>query len=360
MGSEGHSGVRIVSIGGGTGLATLLSGLKRYVGKDHTAPSGAFESGIESLTAVVTVSDDGGSSGRLREEFQMLPPGDIRNCMVALAEDERLLTKLFQYRFQSGGELSGHSFGNLFLTALQSVTGDFLEAIRVSSEVLAIKGRIFPATMEDVDLLAELEDGRVIRGESKITGARSKVNKLWLSRTLCKPLPETLEALHQADLITIGPGSLYTSIIPNLLVDGITEAIRRSPALKVYICNIMTQPGETAGFHVEDHLRTLLAYSSQLTLDCALVNATPIGDSLREKYLADGAVPVEFEAGESFAANEQPRFVAAGAAPPIRIVCGDLLNENGVVRHDPRKLAELLLRVYHAYAHAERFTVSHP
>ncbi|MFY9557610.1 MAG: gluconeogenesis factor YvcK family protein, partial [Blastocatellia bacterium] len=264
-----------MSIGGGTGLSSLLSGLKSYVGKEST--SRLESSWIETLTAVVTVTDDGGSSGRLREEFQILPPGDIRNCMAALAEDEHLLTRLFQYRFESGGDLSGHSFGNLFLAALAGVTGDFLEAVKVSSEVLAIKGRIFPSTVQDVSLVAELDDGRVIEGETNIVESRSRIKRLSLSSECCRPLPETLDAIKEADIITIGPGSLYTSIVPNLLVDGIVDAMRESTAMKVYVCNIMTQPGETEGFDLKDHLRVLFEYSPNLDIDCVIVNNAQIG-----------------------------------------------------------------------------------
>jgi uncharacterized cofD-like protein len=326
-----------VSIGGGTGLSTLLSGLKRYVGREDLTRDREHTEWIESLTAIVTVTDDGGSSGRLREEFQILPPGDIRNCMAALAEDERLLTRLFQYRFESDGDLSGHSFGNLFLTALTGVTGDFLDAIRLSSEVLAIKGRIYPSTMENVDLMAELEDGRIIHGETRIVESRARIQRLWLSCEKCEPLPETLDALKHADIITIGPGSLYTSIIPNLLVEGIVDAISDSRALKIYICNVMTQPGETEGFGVEDHLRVLYEYSSSLQIDYVIVNSAPINDALREKYLADGAVQVEFNSGIEATVEDGSGF---------RLVLGDLLNENDVVRHDPDKLAHLLLELY--------------
>lgn len=299
---------------------------------------------IETLTAVVTVTDDGGSSGRLREEFQILPPGDIRNCIAALAEDEHLLTRLFQYRFESDGHLSGHSFGNLFLAALAGVTGDFLEAIKVSSEVLAIKGRIFPSTVEDVALVAELEDGRVIQGETSIVKSRAPIRRLHLSTDHCRPLPETLEAIKHADLITIGPGSLYTSIIPNLLVDGIVDAMRDSDAQKVYICNIMTQPGETDNFDAADHLRVLFEYSPNLELDYVIVNTAPIGASLREKYLADGAAQVEFESVLSEAS--EPRVEMSGQARAFQLMCRDVLHEDGLVRHDPDKLARLILELH--------------
>lgn len=341
--SDIRKGLNIVSIGGGTGLSTLLSGLKHYVGKEAFLINNPGTCWIDTLTAVVTVTDDGGSSGRLREEFQILPPGDIRNCMVALAEDERLLTKLFQYRFDSNGNLSGHSFGNLFLTTLTEVTGDFLEAIKVSSEVLAIKGRIFPSTMEDVELVAELEDGKIVKGETRIVEARSRIARLWLSRERCRPLRETLEAIAQADIITIGPGSLYTSIIPNLLVDGIVEALNASRAMKVYICNIMTQPGETTHFSVEDHIHTLFEYSPDLSIDSVLVNTAPISDESREKYFADGATQVKFELGTCADFATGQRAISGMNGQPVQFVCGDVLIEDGVVRHDPHKLAKLLL-----------------
>jgi uncharacterized cofD-like protein len=346
MSLELNSGLKIVSIGGGTGLSTLLGGLKTHAG--HEAMVGASRlPWIETLTAVVTVTDDGGSSGRLREEFQILPPGDIRNCMAALAEDERLLTKLFQYRFESDGDLSGHSFGNIFLAALTGVTGDFLEAIKLTSEVLAIKGRIFPSTTEDVSLMAELEDGRVVAGETRIVQARSRIKKIWLSHQDCHPLPETMEAIERADLITIGPGSLYTSIIPNLLVHGIVDGIRSSNAIRVYICNIMTQPGETEGFNVEDHIRALYDCSPGLPLDYVIVNSAPISSALRGKYLADGAVQVE--PGSGLAMDGLTRIIEGRShiAAPVDfgIVTGDLINENDVVRHDPGKLARLLLEI---------------
>lgn len=338
------SGLRVVSIGGGTGLSTLLSGLKKYVGTE--CDEGRW---IDVLTAVVTVTDDGGSSGRLREEFQILAPGDIRNCIVALAEDEHLLTRLLRYRFESNGELAGHSFGNLLLTALTNITGDFLEAIKVTSEVLAIKGRIFPSTMEDATLVAELEDGRLIRGESQITAARSHIKNLTLLPEHSKPLPETLQAIREADIITVGPGSLYTSIIPNLLVNGIVEEMCRSSALKVYVCNVMTQPGETDGFDGDAHIRAMLAYSPRLKFDYVLVNSTPISAESREKYLADGSVQVEFKPDAAAAFPHHPETVVPLGGiphPRFRVVRGDLLCEKNVVRHDPHKLARMVMNLY--------------
>lgn len=342
---ETESGLKIVSVGGGTGLSALLSGLKSFVGKESLSPSGSAR-WIETLTAVVTVTDDGGSSGRLREEFQILPPGDIRNCMAALAEDQHLLTRLFQYRFESDGHLSGHSFGNLFLAALTGVTGDFLEAVKLSSEVLAIKGRIFPSTVEDVALVAELEDGRVIRGETNIVESRTPIKRLSLSSAMCRPLPETLDAINRADIITIGPGSLYTSIIPNLLVDGIVDAMRESDALKLYICNIMTQPGETDNFDVEDHLRVLFEYSPKLEIDYVIVNTAPISGDLREKYLADGAAQVNFDSlvREGFDGEPHPASVQTGNGVfGFQLICRDVLREDGLVRHDSAKLARLVM-----------------
>jgi uncharacterized cofD-like protein len=356
-----HAGLRIVSLGGGTGLSTLLSGLKHFVGPDSLEQASSEGLWVESLTAVVTVTDDGGSSGRLREEFQILPPGDIRNCMVALAEDEHLLTKLFQYRFESDGHLSGHSFGNLFLAALTGVTGDFLDAIKASSEVLAIKGRIFPSTIEDVALMAELEDGRVLEGETSIVESRGRIKRLWLSNNCCRPLPETLDAIRNADVITLGPGSLYTSIIPNLLVGDIVDEIRRSPALKLYICNIMTQPGETEGFSVEDHLRALFGYSHGLELDYVLVNSTPINAALREKYLADSAVQVGFDSmlQSSIQEGAQEVFnISSKSVSRFKIVCRDLLNENDVVRHDHAKLAALVMEIYQTKKAAASHSIS--
>lgn len=321
--------------------------MKAFVGKESLSNANPGGSWIETLTAVVTVTDDGGSSGRLRQEFQILPPGDIRNCIAALAEDENLLTRLFQYRFESEGDLSGHSFGNLFLAALAGVTGDFLEAIKFSSEVLKIKGRIFPSTVEDVALVAELEDGRVIRGETNIVASRSPIRRLRLSSDSCRPLPETLDAIKQADIITIGPGSLYTSLIPNLLVDGIVDAMRGSDALKIYICNIMTQPGETDHFDVEAHLRVLFDYSPNLDLDFVIVNTAPISAELREKYLADGAAQVEFKsfAVAGFKGERYPSFIETSKRiHPFHLIGRGVLHEDGLVRHDPDKLALLVLQ----------------
>src|SRR5437773_2424519 len=257
---------RVVTLGGGTGLSVLLRGLKEHVVRrpDELATA---ERPISDLAAIVTVTDDGGSSGRLRRENRILPPGDIRNCMVALSKDEALLGRLFQYRFHAGRGLIGHNFGNLFLAALTHVTGDFTEAIRVSSKVLAIRGRIFPSTLSNVHLVATLENGRVVHGETRITASRAPIKKLKLSTRGVRPLPKAVEAIKQADLILLGPGSLYTSILPNLLIPEIASAIAKSKAPRVYIANLMTQPGETAGYALADHLRAIQEHVPQRVID---------------------------------------------------------------------------------------------
>ena len=280
--------LRIVSIGGGTGLSTLLRGLKRYV----KAQPGALE-----ITAIVTVTDDGGSSGRLRRELSVLPPGDIRNCMVALSEDEALLSKLFQYRFTGGRGLKGHSFGNLFLTAMTDLTGDFGQAVKLSSEVLAVLGRIYPSTAANVTLAAVLEDGTRVLGETKISRSKARIARIEMHPRRPKPLPEALHAIAEADLITLGPGSLFTSLIPNLLVDGIPRAIAQSPALKAYFVNLMSQPGETINFRASDHVTALLrhtgkTYRSSLIHVCVVNTGMP-GSKVLDRYQAQAARPVE-------------------------------------------------------------------
>ena len=321
--------LRIVTLGGGTGLSTLLHGLKRFA-------SGWADPGedgpLVDLAAVVTVSDDGGSSGKLRRAFDILAPGDIRNCLVALAEDETLLSKLFQYRFQDGKGLEGHSFGNLFLTALTEVTGDFHQAIQLSSEVLAIRGRIFPSTLENVRLEAQLESGRSVRGESRISSAQARIRRVRLQPRRCPPLPETLAAIAEADLITLGPGSLYTSVIPNLLVDGIPDAIEASKALKVCIGNLMWQPGETDGYTASDHLRAVLEHSGRPIVDCILLNSGKIPSSVLKRYRKQHAWPVEDDCTE---------LEGMG----VDVISEDLLAAGAVVRHDSGRLADLLVRL---------------
>jgi uncharacterized cofD-like protein len=312
--------LRIVAIGGGTGLSRLLHGLKPY----------ASDTGEVEITAVVTVTDDGGSSGRLRREFDVLPPGDIRNCMVALSEDEALLSRLFQYRFSAGRGLKGHSFGNLFLMALTRLTGDFALAVKLSSGILASAGRIYPATAANVSLEAELENGKTVKGETRISKSRSRIQRIRLSPRSCKPLPETLEAIAQADLITLGPGSLFTSVIPNLLVRDIPRAIRRSRALKAYFVNLMWQPGETIGFRASDHVDAIHRHAGGPFLNAVVLNNRPVTPKLRRKYAADRALPVD---------NDVERLRAMG----LDIVAADLLAEGDTVKHDSRATAEVAM-----------------
>src|SRR5580658_858705 len=259
-------GFRVVALGGGTGLSALLRGLKQHVVRGGDKNPNA-ERPISDLAAIVTVTDDGGSSGRLRRENRVLPPGDIRNCMVALSKDEALLGRLFQYRFHAGRGLIGHNFGNLFLAALTHVTGDFAEAIRVSSKVLAIRGRIFPSTLSNVHLVGRLANGRTVRGETNITASRTPIEKVSLSPRRVTPFPAVIDAIREADLILLGPGSLYTSILPNLLIPEISAAIARSEAPRVYIANLMTQPGETAAYSLADHLRAIRKHTPHTFVD---------------------------------------------------------------------------------------------
>jgi uncharacterized cofD-like protein len=320
--------MRVVAIGGGTGLSTVLRGLKHHV--EEVARPARLHPTITRLTAVVTVTDEGGSSGRLRRELRILPPGDIRNCLVALAEDERLMTQLFNYRFASGHGLKGHSLGNLFLAALSHSTGDFSQAVRLSSEVLAIRGEIFPSTLSDVRLKARLRGGRVVYGESRITRTRLPIRQLQIVPSRCRPLPETLAAIAAADLITLGPGSLYTSLIPNLLVHGIPEAIRRSKARKVYVCNLMTQPGETRGYTAADHVRALDVHGGGRLFDDVILNTVGLSARMRRRYAAERAELV---------VNDLEKIRELGVEP----VTASLLVEDHVVRHDHARLAQLLL-----------------
>src|SRR5580704_4509064 len=325
------SGLRVVVIGGGTGLSTLLKGLKWYVTPPGERPSTKpGKPQISDLCAVVTVSDDGGSSGRLRKEFNMLPPGDVRNCIVALSEDEALLSRLFQHRFAKGSGLEGHSFGNLFLAALTSITGDFAEAVRLSSEILLTRGRIYPATMSSVELEALFEDGARVRGETRITARKGKIRELVLVPPDVEPLPQTLEAIASADLITIGPGSLFTSLIPNLLVRGIPEAILESPAIKVFVCNLMTQVNESLSLTAADHIRALDHHAGVRLFDYALLNRKAASAEMKAKYAIEGAsqIVVDLEAIEDL-----------GVCP----VLGDYLDEGTVARHATDHVAHDLM-----------------
>jgi uncharacterized cofD-like protein len=321
-----NSGQNLVAIGGGTGLSTLLAGLKELVGKQSE------DFWIESLSAIVTVSDDGGSSGRLRDQLQMLPPGDIRNCMIALSEDSSLLSRLFRYRFRGDGELGGHSFGNLFLAALTEVTGDFNEAIRLSSEVLASKGHIFPATISDVRLAAELEDGTVVRGETQITASRIPIRRLRLEPEQCLPLPQALKAIRSADVITVGPGSLYTSILPNLLVANVARAIGESPATKIFVSNLMTQPGETDGYTARQHLETVKQYAPEIHFDFVVVNSRRISSEQAQRYAVEDAYQIGIDEPLEQSLDDSTEIMQA-----------DLLDDGEKVRHNSKRLAQVVV-----------------
>ncbi len=324
-GSAQPDEIRVVAIGGGTGLSTLLKGLKHYT----SAQAGAHLR-IAELSGIVTVSDDGGSSGRLRKELNMLPPGDIRNCIVALSEDEALLSRLFQHRFQKGSGLEGHSFGNLFLAALTNITGDFAEAVRVSSEVLLTRGHIYPATTSNVELEATLDDGSRVKGETKITASKGRILEVHLVPADVQPMQQTLEAIARADLITIGPGSLFTSLIPNLLVRGIPEAIAASSATRVFVCNLMTQANESLGLTAADHIRALQQHSQSRIFDFALISHTAASPDLLAKYALEGATQIVVDLD---------RIEALGVRP----ILGDYLDEAGVARHATDRVASDLL-----------------
>lgn len=311
-----NRGPKIVAIGGGTGLSMLLKGIKHIT---------------NNITAVVTVGDDGGSSGRLREEMGVLPPGDIRNCIAALADDEDLVTKLFQYRFKSGEGLEGHSFGNLFLTALCAITGDMVRAVKESSNVLSIRGRVLPSTLDDMKLAAEMEDGRIIHGESNIPEAHGKIKRLFTEPENCKALPEVILAIRNADLIILGPGSLYTSVIPNLLIDEIAKEVAAAEAKKIYVCNIMTQPGETDGYAVSDHIQALMKHAGSKKL----INTVFVNDfiplNLADNYKTAHSYPVKIDIDN---------IKRLG----VKIFSKKLIEDNkdGLVRHSSHRVARAI------------------
>jgi uncharacterized cofD-like protein len=306
----------IVCIGGGTGLPNLLRGLKEYTGN---------------LTAIVTVADDGGSSGIIRDELKIPPPGDIRNCLLALAGTEPLMERLFQHRFTMGS-FRGHSFGNLFLAAMTEVLGDFELAIKESSKVLAVKGQVLPSTLADVTLEAEYKDGSRVCGESSIPKARREISKVSLRPPDVKPLKEALEAVEKADAIILGPGSLYTSIIPNLLIKDLAECIAASRAKKIYVVNIMTQPGETTGYTALDHVRAIIQHSSREVIEYVVINTEKVPEKLLERYLEDGATPVFCDA---------EKIAELG----YNVVEGEILNPTDVIRHSPKKLARIIMDI---------------
>jgi uncharacterized cofD-like protein len=310
-------GPRVVAVGGGNGLAALLRGLKT-----HTS----------NLTAVVTMADDGGSSGLLRRDMGMPPPGDLRNCLVALADDESMMSRLFQYRFPDGGGLQGHSFGNLFMAALTEVTGDFERAVQESTHILKVRGRVLPSTLDDVVLHAQLEGGGQVSGESTITAAERLPRRVWLSPTAPRPLPQAIAALRRADLVVLGPGSLYTSVIPNLLIPEVRAAIKASKGWVVYVCNVMTQPGETDGYTAADHLDALHRHGLAGLVDVVLVNDAAVSPVLVASYQRLGARPVVVD---------EDRLREAG----VKVTYAQVAAESNVVRHDSERLAQALIRI---------------
>jgi uncharacterized cofD-like protein len=333
------SGVNIVAIGGGTGLSTLLRGLKRFVDGD-----GPWS--VAALGAIVTVTDEGGSSGVLRKEFGMLPPGDIRNCIVALAEEERLLSQLFSYRFDTDSALKGHSLGNLLLTAMTDITGSFDNAVLAASEVLAIRGEIYPSTLADVRIRATLEDGAELVGEVAISGSNigdaprttvrhARITHLALDPADAEPTAGALAALADADLIIIGPGSLYTSVLPNLVIQRLAEALRNARALRVYVCNVMTQPNETDGYSAQDHLRAIIEHAG-LVVDVMVMNGNRPSEAIIAHYASMNQHPVQFDLDEIRTLGVTPFF-------------GDIIAEDDFVRHDPAALAQTIFQIYERY-----------
>jgi uncharacterized cofD-like protein len=318
--------LRVVAIGGGTGLSTLLRGLRSHV----TACAPCEPGLISDLAAVVTVTDDGGSSGRLRKGFNMLPPGDLRNCMVALSEEEDMLAKLFGHRFRKGDSLQGHNFGNLFVAALTEITGDFGQAIQLASKILATRGRIFPVTTANASLVARMDDGSLVRGETKITASRKRIVELMLDPPDAAALPETLEAIERADLITVGPGSLYTSLITNLLVQGMPAALANARGVRVFICNLMTQANESLNLTASEHIERIYEHTRAPIFDYALVNTAAFSAETLARYAAEGASPIEADI---------ERIEALG----VRVISGDFASEESVVRHAAGRVTGALL-----------------
>jgi uncharacterized cofD-like protein len=323
---EDKSPLRVVAIGGGSGLSALLQGLKQFT-RQSARKAPALD-----ITAIVTVTDDGGSSGRLRREFDVLPPGDIRNCMVAMSEDSALLSRLFQYRFAAGRGLKGHSFGNLFLTALTEIMGDFPEAVRVSSEVLKIAGRIYPSTASNVALEATLADGTKVVGETRISRSRKPIRRVQLIPRKVPPLAAALAAIAEADVITLGPGSLFTSVVPNLLVQGVAAAIQRSAAVRAYFVNLMSQPGETTGFLASDHIRAIHKHAGRRFVDYAVVNIRPITSAVKKRYAREAAKPVE---------NDIDALLKMG----VKVVAAGLAQRGDKVRHEALATAAVVMNL---------------
>jgi uncharacterized cofD-like protein len=310
-----NRGPAIAVIGGGTGLSVLLRGIKSI---------------SSNLTAIVTVADDGGSSGRLREDLGIIPPGDLRNCLVALADTEPLMEKLFQHRFGGHGELAGHSFGNLFIAAMTEIVGDVELALKESSKVLAVRGQVLPSSTERVQLVAEMSDGTLVDGESQIPLAGKRIKRVYIKPEDVAPVKGAIEAIREADACILGPGSLYTSVIPNLLVKGIAEALHESDAVKIYICNVMTQPGETDGYTASDHIKAILDHAGPGSIDIAVINVQEVAPELQEIYAGQGAYPVlpDIEAIEALG---------------IKVVKANLISETNLVRHDPARLSRTIM-----------------
>lgn len=308
-------GPRIITVGGGTGLSVILSGLKEYT---------------SNITAIVTVADSGGSSGRLREQFDILPPGDIRNCLVALADAPVLMRDLFQFRFDKNSEFSGHNFGNLFITVMTQVTGDFEKAIKESSKVLAIRGQVIPSTLNSVSLIAKYKDGSSTEGEDNIPKRNLPIEKVYLKPDNCLPTSEAIKAIKNAQIIILGPGSLYTSVIPNLLIKEITDAIVSSGAIKIYVCNIMTQHGETDGYSASEHISAIVKHSHPKVLDYCIVNNAILPQHLIERYRQEKSYPIVVDAR---------RVKTLG----YRIIEDEIVNTEDYIRHDPVKLAKIIL-----------------
>ncbi len=309
-------GPRITVIGGGTGLAVMLRGLKEYT---------------SNITAIVSVTDDGGSSGRLRDEYGITPPGDLRNCLVALADKESSMEKLFDYRFQEG-QLAGHNLGNLLIMAMADLSGSFEMAIKEVSKVLAIRGQVLPSTLDHLILAAELQDGSIVMGESVISQSSKPIKRVFMIPGSCSPGPDAVEAIMEADAVILGPGSLYTSVIPNLLIPGVAEAIQKTSALKVYICNVMTQPGETPNYTASEHLKAIYQHSFYGLARYIIVNEAEIPEYYQIKYAMQGAKSVEID-------REQL------AKLDVKILSAPLIKENDYIRHDPHKLAGLIIRL---------------
>src|SRR5215469_12107210 len=326
--------LRVVVIGGGTGLSTLLRGLCTHVAEPGQLS--IVPGQIADLAAVVTVTDDGGSSGRLRKDFNMLPPGDLRSCMVALSQEEDLLARLFAYRFRAGDGLEGHNFGNLFVAALTEITGDFGLAIQLASKILATRGKIYPVTTANATLIARMDDGSLVRGETNITASRLRIAELMLEPSDAGALPETLDAIERADIITVGPGSLYTSLITNLLVKGMPEALAQAQGVRVYICNLMSQANESLGLSASEHIERIYEHTRAPIFDYALVNTAPFHPDTLARYAAEDASPI---------AADIDRVEAMG----VRCIAGDFASEGNVVRHAAGRVTGALLALGKAH-----------